>query len=107
LRLLWLTNRSTAPFAQEKFSTFFRLGDDCGTNTGASVHKPIPALAVCLVPVNYVSCVTAWIAFDDPVRCRPQTRLVSQMASFQFKVQVANHEQGRVNLPAKFNQRAG
>jgi hypothetical protein len=92
---------------KKNFQLFFRIVDGCGMNAGASVHKPIPALAVCLVPVNYVSRVTGWIAFDDPVRCRPQTRLVSQMASFQFKVQVANHEQGRVNLPAKFNQRAG
>jgi hypothetical protein len=27
------------------------------------------------------------------------------MALFPFKVQVANHEQGRVNLPASYNQR--
>jgi hypothetical protein len=82
------------------FQLFFRVVADFGTNAGTSVRKPIPALAVCLVPVNFVSRVTGWIAFDDPVRCRPQTRLVSQMASFQFKVQVANHGQGRVNLSA-------
>jgi hypothetical protein len=105
LRLLYLINRSTRAISQEQFSLFFRVYYRGGTDACVSGRKPIPALAVCLVPVNFVSYVTGWIAFDNPSGCRPQPRLVSQMALFPFKVQVANHEQGRVNLPVWFNQR--
>jgi hypothetical protein len=63
-----------------------------------------PPLPCATTPANFHNMRDGRIVFDDQLRCRLQSQLVSLIVYFQFNAMVPNHEQGRVNSAAIFQR---
>ena len=63
-----------------------------------------PPLPCVTTPANFHNMRDGRTVFDDQLRCRLQSQLVSLIVYFQFNAMVPNHEQGRVNSAAIFQR---
>jgi len=63
-----------------------------------------PPLSCVTTPANFHNMRDGRIVFDDQLRCRLQSQLMSLIVYFQFNAMVPNHEQGRVNSAAIFQR---